>query len=128
MTIEEMTKYIKKMGLKLRYKPVYDFEAGVISLISRKSAHIVDGLLVGSLAVCTADGVQVWTPKRRLAKDIASTIKCPIRMFDTEAEITIPYSQGDTYLRKLGIRVRKAPLPPTPGQLKNRFKKGEKHI
>ena len=119
---QDMLKDLKNAGLKLIYKPRWEYESETISLDCRKPPCLTDGLLRGIQAVCTTKGVQVWTSKKKLAKTIAAEIKCPIRLYDTEAEITIPYASFDTYARKLGVKIKKTISKDTMDRLKKAFK------
>ena len=122
MNKTEMSTELKHRGLKLRYIPVWDHEAKQIELKCRKEAHIIDGQLVGTMAVATPTGVQVWTNKRKLARTIHQETHAPTIIYDTEAQITLPYPIADQYLRKLGIKVKRTMSKESIQLMSNRLK------
>lgn len=123
LTLDEMQKKLKTLGLFRRYKPVNDDsntdrEKGdeVILLECRKPASIVAGLLKGAeIDIYDDSTVRVWTNQKTKAMALAKSQGFRIRKLDGEAELFIPTAVADHYLHGFGAKVRQTKVM-TPEQ------------
>ena len=105
MTKQEMQEYLKTLGLKKTFRPYSEAEGGAFMLQTRKPAQIIDGFLRGSEICLQGKLFRVWTPRKRLAHDIARRHTLTARLLDGEAELWIPVELADELLPKLGAKI-----------------------
>jgi formylmethanofuran dehydrogenase subunit A len=106
LTKEDMANKLKSIGLMKAYKPYLDDENGCISLETRKF-DIIDGSIKGCRIDISDDKVVVWTSQKSKASAVAKAMVYKIRLFDGEAELTIPGNQADQFLHGFGAKVKK---------------------
>lgn len=117
MTKEEMQIYLSKLGLKKTYRPAWETESGTILLATRKPDDIVGGKLIGSqITICGDDIFQVWTPRVKKARAVATKHKLKCRILDGEAELFVPPGLADELLPVFGAKVKRASRPFTKAQ------------
>jgi hypothetical protein len=105
MTKQEMQELLKSLGVKKTFKPYAEPETGALLIQVKKPAQIIDGLLRGSEICLQGKLFRVWTPRKRLAHDIAFRHGLKARLLDSEAELWIPVELADELLPKLGAKI-----------------------
>ena len=106
MTIQEMSARLSNLGLKKTYRPVWEHEGRAILLATRRPAAITDGRLVGCEIALSGDTFRVWTGKKQKARVYAKAHGLKVRLWDGEAELSVPASLADAILPKFGAKTR----------------------
>lgn len=121
MTVKEMEARLEALGVRRRFKPLWDFERGHMLLQSRRPAAIIDGRLSGCEIVFDGRSFVVWTSQRRRAAHYARAHALRIRLLDGEALLYLPAELADAILPALGAAVRRQVSPVMRERLKARL-------
>lgn len=106
MAQQEMQERLQSLGLRKSFKTYAEPETGALMIVTRKPARIIDGLLHGS-EICLQDKLfRVWTPRKRLAHDIAKQHGLKVRLLDGEAELWVTPELADELLPRFGAKVK----------------------
>ena len=88
-------------------RPQIEPETGAKIIATRRPATIAEGRLVGSEITAAPGGYRVWTPKTRLAREVARQHGLRLRGMNGEAELLVPSELAGAILPRFGARSRR---------------------